>query len=253
MRFGFSRRSRRSPVPSSLAPKSYSWRIRNFLGSRGHIVGMFFALAGILLFNAGWMTGLLGLGAIAALYVTGYFVAERPTQKALAPQRTADAPQLRDSLDEMLAAINKRVSSDIYYLVRSIRDAAVFTLENAGGSDATDPDVHLVRRTATTYLPEALSTYMALPRNYAENKQLDDGRTAHDVLMDQLSTMDEQTRRVAADLIKRNSQRLVTHERFVTDRYATSGLNVPATPTTTPAQAPVPAESDVPADQIRVH
>jgi len=100
-----------------------------------------------------------------------------------------------------------------------------------------------------------LSTYLSLPRDYAENKQLEDGRTAHDVLMDQLSTMDEQTRRVAADLIKRNSQRLVTQERFVNDRFATSGFNVPSAPAQTPAQTRVqtPVDDSVPADQIRVH
>ena len=207
---------------------------------------MLFALAGILLYSGHMITGWLGLAAIPALYATGYFVAARPRQKPLAPQQVSDAPALRDSLDEMLDAIHKRVAVDIYYLVRSIRDSVVFTLENSGGFAETDPDVHLMRRTATTYLPEALSTYLSLPRRYAETKRLEDGRTPHDVLMDQLSLMDEQTRRVASNLIRNNSQRLVSHGRFIDDRYAPSALGVPAIPkaaTTDPAAKPAPTDS----------
>jgi hypothetical protein len=205
---------------------------------------MLFALVGILLFSSNLITGWLGIAAIGVLYATGYFVAARPRQKPLAPQQASDAPHLRASLDEMLAAINKRVAVDVYYLVRSIRDSVVFTLENSGTAAETDPDLHLVRRTATTYLPEALSTYMSLPRRYAETKRLEDGRTPHDVLMDQLSLMDEQTRRVAAGLIRRNSQRLVSHGKFIDDRYSPSTLGVPAIPAN---------DKQAPPDSAQIH
>ena len=241
MRIGVSRRSRRSPVSGSLAPRSFSWRVREFLGSRGHVVGMLFALVAILLYSGHQITGWLGLAAIPVMYATGYFVAARPRQKPLAPQQVSDAPALRSSLDEMLDAIHKRVAVDVYYLVRSIRDSVVFTLENSGAAAETDPDVHLVRRTATTYLPEALSTYLSLPRRYAETKRLEDGRTSHDVLMDQLSLMDEQTRRVATNLIRNNSQRLVTHGKFIDERYAPSTLAVPAIPVPDAPAAKTPA------------
>jgi hypothetical protein len=208
--------------------------VREYLGSRGHIVGMLFALVGILLYSGDMITGWLGLAAIPVMYVSGYFVAARPRQKPLAPQQVSDAPALRASLDEMLDAIHKRVAVDIYYLVRSIRDSVVFTLENSGTAAETDPDVHLVRRTATTYLPEALATYLSLPRKYAETKRLADGRTSHDVLMDQLSLMDEQTRRVASNLIRNSSQRLVSHGKFIDERYAPSSLRVPVASTPPP-------------------
>ena len=84
----------------------------------------------------------------------------------------------------------------------------------------------MVRQTATTYLPEALSTYLGLPRPYAERERLDGGRTPHDILLDQLYLMDLKVRQVAEDVVKHGSQRLVTHGRFLADRYSSSELNV---------------------------
>jgi len=212
---------------------------------------MLFAIGGILLFTSGLVTGWLALGVVAALYISGYFFAERPRERQLAPQEAADAPQVRDALDELLAAIKKRVSSDIYYRVRSIRDATVFTLDNAGAFAATDPDIHTVRRAATSYLPEALATYLSLPRHYAESEPIANGRTPHDVLIDQLALIDDQARRVAEELIHRNSDQLVTHGRFISDRYSNSTLQPQDVPVQAQAAEKVRQQAEV--ESQRVH
>jgi len=187
---------------------------------------MLFGIIGILLLNNGLTNGILGLGMVLLLYGTGYFFASRPQREALQLAGARDAPEIHDGLDQILATIRPRVADDIYYRVRSIRDAINFTLETAHDRDAIDPNIHMVRQTATTYLPEALSTYLDLPRLYAEREQVDGGRTPHDILLDQLYLMDLKVRQVAEDLVKNGSQRLVTHGRFLEDRFATSHLEV---------------------------
>ena len=208
---------------------AWGWRFRRFLGSKGHVVGMLFAIIGILLLNNGLTNGILGLGMVLLLYGTGYFFASRPQREALQLAGAKDAPEIHEGLDQILATIRPRVADDIYYRVRSIRDAIVFILETARDRDPIDPNIHMVRQTATTYLPEALSTYLDLPRPYAERERVDGGRTPHDILLDQLYLMDLKVRQVAEDLVKNGSQRLMTHERFLTDRYATSALEVKET------------------------
>jgi len=223
-----------------------------FLGSRGHVVGMLFAIAGILIFSNGLVTGVVALALIPVMYATGYFLAERPRTERLTQleqRQASDSELVREGLDDLLGYIRKRVPMDVYYRVRSIRDAIVFTLENAGMTAVTDPNIHMVRRTATTYLPDALSTYLSLPRGYAEREPIQNGRTAYDVLMDQLSQMEEQTHRVAKDLMARSSQDLVAHGRFISDRYATSKINVPDTQ---PSQTTVTAEQ-APVEATHVH
>ena len=240
---------RRAPsYGRNLRPRSYRLRIRRYLGSRGHVVGMLFAIAGILIFSNGLVTGVVALALVPVMYATGYFLAERPRTKQLTQleeRQASDSELVREGLDDLLGYIRKRVPMDVYYRVRSIRDAIVFTLENAGMTAVTDPSIHMVRRTATTYLPDALSTYLSLPRGYAEREPIQNDSTAYDVLMEQLSQMEEQTHRVAKELMARSSQDLVTHGRFISDRYATSKIDVPnAQPsrtTVTAEQAPVEA------------
>ena len=123
----------------------------------------------------------------------------------------------------MLATVRRRVPSDIYQVVLSIRDAIVFTLDHAGDMQ-TDPDIYAVRQTAMTYLPEALSKYIALPRSYAERQIVDKGKTSHDILLDQLVLMETKVHEVADAVIERESQRLVTHGRFIADRFGESSL-----------------------------
>lgn len=219
------------------------WRIRRFLGSPGHVVGAVFGIAGIILLNAELISGLLAAVVIVGLYATGYFLASRPkvTQDfGVTPAKDAD--KIEVGLDQMLATIRRRVSADIYQVVLSIRDAIVFTLDHAADMQ-TDPDIYAVRQTAMTYLPEALSKYIALPRAYAERQVLESGKTSHDILLEQLRLMETKVHEVADAIIERQSQRLVTHGRFIADRFGDSALEagqsavpLPARPAEQPAR-----------------
>lgn len=224
------------------------WRIRRFLGSPGHVVGALLAIVGIVMLNAGLISGLLGAGVIAALYAIGYFLASRPQITAdfgVAPAKDAD--KIEVGLDQMLATVRRRVSPDIYQVVLSIRDAIVFTLDHAGEMQ-TDPDIYAVRQTAMTYLPEALSKYISLPRAYAERQIIESGKTSHDILLDQLRLMETKAHEVADAVIERESQRLVTHGRFIADRFGESNLDPDnmedaETKVATPVPTQVPASA----------
>ncbi len=221
------------------------WRIRRFLGSPGHVVGALFAIGGIIMLNAGLISGLLAAGVIVGLYATGYFLASRPAiTENIGALPAKDSDKIEAGLDQMLATIRKRVAADIYATVVSIRDAIVFTLDHSGDMQ-TDPDIYAVRQTAMTYLPEALSKYMSLPRAYAERQVIENGKTSHDVLLDQLRLMETKVHEVANSVIERSSQRLVTHGRFIADRFGESSLdaNAEATPVATPQAMPAPPQA----------
>jgi len=200
------------------------WRIRRFLGSPGHVVGALLGIVGILMLDAGLLHGLLAVGVIVGLYAIGYFLASRPhitNDFGVAPSPEAD--RIEAGLDQMLATIRKQVAADIYHHVVAIRDAAVFTLEHAGTMQ-TDPDIYAVRQTVMTYLPEALTKYLSLPRAYAERQVIENGRTSHDVMLEQLLVMEAKVREVADLVIQRDSDRLVTHGRFIAERFGSSTL-----------------------------
>ena len=197
---------------------------------------MLFAIIGIVLLDSRLTSGLEGFAVVVILYVTGYFVAARPRLTTFGASPARDVTRIQANLDELVAVIRMRVADDIYRRVLSIRDAVIFTLDHVDTQNEADPDIYLVRKTAVTYLPEALETYLALPRPYAEQQPVERGRTSHDILLDQLTLMDLNTRKIADEVVRRDSQELVKHGRFLADRYHGSSLEVDDA---TPASKPV--------------
>lgn len=231
------------------------WRIRRFLGSRGHVVGALAAIGGVILLDAGLIHLPLAALVIGGLYLIGYFVGARPQLSTLGQDQTRDADQIEAGLDELLATIRKRVAIDVYRHVVNVRDAVVFTLQHAGDRYQADPDYYSVRQTAMTYLPEALSRYLALPRPYAEQEKLTDGHTAHDALIEQLTLMEDNTRRVADTIVQRESQRLITHGRFLSERLGQSSLDQTVVASSQVAPVPMPQpvdERQVEREKVRV-
>ena len=170
---------------------------------------MLFAIIGILLLNNGVTNGVVGLALVLLLYGTGYFFASRPQHEALPLAGAKDAPEIHEGLDEILATIRPRVADDIYYRVRSIRDAIVFTLETRRtATRSTRPSTWFARRRRHT-CPRRCRPTWACRGSYAERERVDGGRTPHDILLDQLYLMDLKVRQVAEDLVKNGSQRLV--------------------------------------------
>jgi hypothetical protein len=213
---------------------SFLRRLEPFLYSRKNIAGSLMALGGLGLFFAGVTGGLLGLGIIGGLYAIGYLVVPRERGVRLDlfganANENENAQEVRVGLDRLLRSIRGRVADDIYRRVESIRDSIIVTLPREGGGaniDESDPNVHLIRRTALAYLPQALDSYLAVPRFYAEMRPVADGRTPHDVLLEQLNLMDQKMQEVAEDVVTHDSERLLAHGRFLQERFADSSLGL---------------------------
>jgi hypothetical protein len=60
---------------------------------------------------------------------------------------------------------------------------------------------------------------MSLPQDYARRIELDSGRTALQVLEDQLDLLDSKTREIADAVLSQDAQRLLVHGRFLEDQF----------------------------------
>jgi hypothetical protein len=216
------------------------------------MVGSALAIGGLGLFFLGITGGVLWLPIVGALYAIGYLLVPGEPDLDLRLSSYQDAAQVRAGLDRLLGSVQGRIADDLYMRVEHIRDAILLMLPAANAaSDASDPDIYLIRQTALSYLPEALASYLAVPRLYAERGALAGGRTPHDVLLEQLDLMDSKMQEVAEDVMKHDSERLLANGRFLAERFAPSALNLPVQPAD---PAVVTAASQAEADQReRVH
>ena len=64
-----------------------------------------------------------------------------------------------------------------------------------------------------------LETYLKLPTAYARFHSIRNGKTPKDLLLEQLEILDAEMLNVVVDLHKNDTQALITHGRFLKDKF----------------------------------
>jgi hypothetical protein len=76
-----------------------------------------------------------------------------------------------------------------------------------------------VRETIARYLPETLANYIALPPIFRVTRVLKDGKTARDLLMDQLVVLDNQMKEVVGNLARGDADALLANGEFLEAKF----------------------------------
>jgi hypothetical protein len=204
-------------------------RLELFLYSRRNIVGSALALAGLGLHFVGLVGGPIWLPIVVGLYLIGVLLVPGEKDFALQLDAAEDAGEVRAGLDRLLARIRGKVADDLYAKAVDIRTSILATISIDGTTgNGVDPNVYLIRQTALSYLPEAFATYLRMPRLFAERRSVADGRTPHDVFLDQLRLMDTRLADVADNIAQNDSDKLLANGRFLAEKFAVSSLKVEA-------------------------
>lgn len=80
-------------------------------------------------------------------------------------------------------------------------------------------DSYAVVATATDYLPEAVGGYLRLPREWADSRPIDGGRTALMVLIDQLELLAATMTKMLDAATRADAQALIAHGRFLEAKF----------------------------------
>ena len=187
------------------------------------------ALGAAALFVLGITVGPISLAAIPVLYAVGYVLIPGERGVALTLMNANDVYHMKQGLNDLVYSVRFRVANDVMAALEDTVAAVTLTLPADGspGMTAIDPTVMLIRATALHYLPEALNTYLALPRMYAERVPVQDGKTARDVLIDQLQLIGSKMRETATAMYHNDADQLLANARFLQERFADSNFKVP--------------------------
>jgi hypothetical protein len=200
-----------------------------YLYSRKNIVGSLLALLGLGLFFLG-VIGAVWPGVVLGMYLIGALVTPSGRQWNLLG---GDAPSdLAGALSHQVAAIRGKVPADVYQKVVSTQQTILGILPKIDRLGPGSQDAFVVQKTVTDYLPSTLQAYLNLPRAYATVHRFSDGRTAAQVLLDQLTLLDNKLEDVADAVNKNDADALLANGRFLEDRFGGSALNLP--PVTAP-------------------
>jgi hypothetical protein len=160
----------------------------------------------------------------------------KPAPAEPEPQHRAPTSQdLLDAVDrvEQLARDGKApgmVQSRLRRVSRIVRDT-VPRLESLGPGS---PQAYNVMATATNYLPDAIGGYLRLPRQWADSRPVDRGKTSLMVLIDQLDLLGATMDKVFDAVCRADAEALVVHGRFLEEKFGSSAgggdLRLGATP-----------------------
>ncbi|TWD79340.1 hypothetical protein FB561_0397 [Kribbella amoyensis] len=165
------------------------------------------------------------------------------------PAPVPRAPTTQDLLDALVrveqlvadGAVPGVVASRVGRVVRTVRET-IPRLGNLGGS----AQAYSVMATATDYLPEAIGGYLRLPRQWADSRPVDKGKTSLMILIDQLDLLGATMDKVFDAVNRADAAALVAHGRFLQEKFGTGstggGLALGRT-TSTPAPDLAPPDA----------
>ncbi|HEY3562571.1 MAG TPA: hypothetical protein VGL05_34130 [Kribbella sp.] len=152
-----------------------------------------------------------------------------------APPTTDDLLASLVRVEQLVAggAVPAVVASRVGRVVRVVRET-IPRLGNLGGS----AQAYSVMATATDYLPDAIGGYLRLPRQWADTRPVDRGKTSLMILIDQLDLLAATMDKVFDAVNRADAAALITHGRFLQEKFGTGstggGLALGPTESTPP-------------------
>lgn len=102
-------------------------------------------------------------------------------------------------------------------------EALLAQWESTKGALSLEEEFH-ARHIALSYLPDALKGYLAIPKSFAAERVLENGRTAHDTLALTLDELSGKVGQLRDDLASQDAQAFLSHSRFIDNKFASRSL-----------------------------
>jgi hypothetical protein len=198
--------------------RSFKLRALLFLYSSANIAGCALALAGPALLFA----GLIGPGWLiitAGLYGVGWLLGRRPPEIERHIADSLGVEATLERLDEIVAQAHPHLTAEMHASLASVRSSVTEVLPRLVGARSHDADLYTLRETVLRYLPETLANYVALPPAFRTNHALKDGRTARQLLAEQLALLDGKLRDIVANVAASDAQALLANGHFLELRF----------------------------------
>ena len=161
----------------------------------------------------GWIAITAGLHAAGCLLGRRSPELERHIEDSLTIEETLQR------LDDVIARVQPHLTPDMRGHLGAIRTSIAEVLPRLLGHATGGDELFTVRETVLRYLPETLSNYVALPAAFRVTHPLEAGRTARDLLADQLGMLDEKMREIVANVAASDAQALVANGQFLQAKF----------------------------------
>ncbi len=206
---------------SNLPARPLKTRLLLFMYSNGNIAGCALALLGPALLFAGVIGP--GWGFITAgLYAAGWAAGLAGRRAPEIERRIEDSlsvEQTLEHLDKLVSQVHPLLTADMQQQLASVRTSVAEVLPRLVGARSHDADLFTVRETVLRYLPETLANYVALPPVFRNSHALKDGKTARQLLAEQLALLASKMREIVANVAGADAQALLANGKFLEMKF----------------------------------
>lgn len=193
-----------------------------YLYSSRNIVGCSLALLGLAVYFSGfidqwWLPICLGLYVAGALIV--------PSQDLIDVDiyQQYDGQRLVQSVEQLIAQVRKQLPTDALAVLMDIPEVLQVLLPRITGendSPMLPPDqVQTVIGAITRDLPQTVAGYLRLPTAFANLHPVQSGKTAKDLLTEQLQLLKTQLDKIAEAAFKDDADALLTNGQYLKEKF----------------------------------
>jgi hypothetical protein len=154
------------------------------------------------------------------------WLAKADDEDETAPEELAKAPTGADidtALNNVEALVaNSAVPTVVRARALKITTTVRDTLPRLNLLGLGSYDAYSVVATATEYLPEAIGSYLRLPRDWADSRPVEGGKTALLLLIDQLDLLSATMDAIFDAANTTDAAALITHGRFLQEKFGHS-------------------------------
>jgi hypothetical protein len=215
-------------------------RIVGFLQSPANWTGLGLATVALLLHSLGLTQwgglGLAGLGYAIGFGVGGLWLGfPKWSGNAWDTLEFQDNGDARTSMVEALGAVRQLVRYNPENRLPSALQSQALTLtdqlsalldqwERSKGHLSLEESFH-ARHIALSYLPDALKTYLSIPKEFAATKKLSNGMTAQEIFATTLTDLSQKVAQLGEDLASQDAQAFLSHSQFLKEKFNPPKLN----------------------------
>lgn len=196
-----------------------------FLYSNRNLTGSVLGLLGLGLYFLGFIHE-FWLLIVVGMYLIGVLATPKSPTYELQLRNQLTVDDIRAELDELIRKVKGKLPKDIFERVTSIKNSIVEVLPQIVDLGSSDYNIYLIQQTALDYLPSALQSYLNLPKAYANLQPIKDGKTAKQLLADQLDLLDKEMKGVVQEVYQNDTQQLIVHGRFLQEKFQKSLLDI---------------------------